>query len=314
MLKPRSIKVLESLALFKYLSVNQLIRLRVSMYPQSFTKVFKELILHNMVWVIRFGVDPKRWKIPNVYYLKEKWVQFLIQEFNLKKERIKYPIGTSSMFFKDYYHRVSCIDFQIEMVLYLISIWWEMIQYSSYFDKIGCNIWSQREHKKNSKNRNRNSKLNSIWKLNTSSGSSKKYEELYDGSLTSKCKLYFRDWNYFIPDGLMKYKIDWKVKIATLEMYNGNDTKRVVRQLLQHIESLKQWLPSLEFDVKIWSRVFVLFETKSAMVSLIELINRWEWVIKEFRYFREHFLFNHLDAMKEEFDSWIYFDGEFALL
>jgi hypothetical protein len=292
MLKPRSIKVLESLALFKYLSVNQLIRLRVSLYPQSFTNVFKELILHNMVWVIRFGVDPKRWKIPNVYFLKENGVKFLVQEFNLKKESIKYPIGTSSMFFKDYYHRVSCIDFQIEMVLYLISKWWDIIYYSSYYDKIGSNRWCLKKNKPNSK----------------------KYEELYDGLLVSKCKLYFRDWSYFIPDGLMKYKIDWKVKIATLEMYNGNDTKRVVRQLLQHIESLKQWLPSLEFDVKIWSRVFVLFETKSAMVSLIELINRWEGVIKEFKYFKEHFLFNYLDAMKEEFDSWIYFDGESALV
>jgi hypothetical protein len=312
MLKPRSIKVLESLALFKYLSVNQLIRLRVSLYPQSFTNVFKELALHNMIWVIRFGVDPKRWKIPNIYYLKDNGVKFLVQEFNLKKERIKYPIGTSSMFFKDYYHRVSCIDFQIEMVLYLISKWWEMMQYSSYFDKIGCNRWIVKNKKLNLKSKN--SKGNFIWKLNTSRGSSKKYEELYDWTLTSKCKLYFRDWSYFIPDGLMMYRVDWNVKIATLEMYNGNDTKRVVRQLIQHIESLKQWLPSLEFDVKIWSRVFVLFESKSAMVSLIELINRWEWVIKEFRYFKKHFLFNYIDAMKNEFESWIYFDGESAFV
>jgi hypothetical protein len=45
----------------------------------------------------------------------------------------------------------------------------------------------------------------------------------------------------------MKYKIDGKIKIATLEMYNGIDTKRVIAQLLLHIKALKEGLPSMAF-------------------------------------------------------------------
>jgi hypothetical protein len=70
----------------------------------------------------------------------------------------------------------------------------------------------------------------------------------------------------------------------------------------------------MAFGDVVWSRVFVLFESKNAMISVIDTINQWNWIIREFKYFKKHFLFNYQDAMKDRFDSWVYFDGESALV
>jgi len=59
MLKERSIKILESLAIFKFLNTTQLIRLKVAKHKPNLNNHFKELQLHNMIGKLSFGVHPK---------------------------------------------------------------------------------------------------------------------------------------------------------------------------------------------------------------------------------------------------------------
>ncbi len=49
MLKERSIKILEALAIFKFLNTSQLVKVGVAKYKPNLNSSFKELLLHNMI-------------------------------------------------------------------------------------------------------------------------------------------------------------------------------------------------------------------------------------------------------------------------
>ena len=142
MLKEKSIKILESLAIFKFLNTSQLIKLWVAKHKPNLVSTYKELQLHNMIGKLTFGVHPKLWRLQNYYYLKPKWKNFLIEHLYYSETRIKMPIWTSSMFFRDYYHRTNAIDFQIELYLHVLKKWWKILLYDTYYD----HTWSTKKN------------------------------------------------------------------------------------------------------------------------------------------------------------------------
>jgi len=175
---------------------------------------------------------------------------------------VKMPIWTSTMFFRDYYHRTNAIDFQIELYLYVLKNRWTIALYDTYYDYTWAN------------------KTNS--------------------PLKAKTKLTFKDWTFFIPDAILKIKLQNQIKIFIFEIYNWNDTKRVVSQLCKHIQSLKEWLPSIALNENIGSRVLLLFDTKNASEAVINRISNDD----RFENFINLFLFNDADTIKSNFNSW----------
>jgi len=234
MLKERSIKILEALAIFKFLNNTQLIKLWVAKHKPNLTPAFKELSLLNMVWKLTFGVHPKLWRLQNYYYLKPKGKNFLIEHLQYSQQRIKMPIGTSSMFFRDYYHRTNAIDFQIWLYKHILQRGWKILLYDTYYD----HTWSTRKNQ----------------------------------PLKAKTKLIFHDGSFFIPDAIMKLQVDGAIKIYTFEIYNGADTKRVMQQLQKHIQSLQEWLPSIALDEKKGSKVLLLFDSTACMRAVMSRV------------------------------------------
>ena len=189
-----------------------------------------------MIWKLTFGVHPKLWRLQNYYYLKQKWKAFLLEHLQYREDRIKMPIGTSSMFFRDYYHRTNAIDFQIELYLHILKSWWEVLLYDTYYD----HTWSTRKN----------------------------------SPLRAKTKLIFNDWSFFIPDAITKIRIAQTIKIFTFEIYNWIDTKRVTQQLYKHIISLQEGLPSIALNEKKGSKVLLLFDSNSCMNAVMERVSK----------------------------------------
>lgn len=235
MLKERSIKILEALAVFKFLNTSQFTRVGVTKHKPNLNKSFKELQLHNMIWKLSFWVHPKLWRLQNYYYLKQKWKIFLIESLQYNEKNIKMPIGTSSMFFRDYFHRTNAIDFQIELYLHVLKAWWEILLYDTYYD----HTWSTKKN----------------------------------APLKAKTKLIFSNGAFFIPDAITKITLGGIVKIFTFEIYNWVDTKRVTQQLYKHLQSLQEWLPSIALNEKKGSKVLLLFDSKSCMDAVIDRIS-----------------------------------------
>lgn len=267
----RALKILEVLSLFKFLNSAQLIRLNVAKHKPNLNKAYKELLFFNMIGKLSFWVHPKLGRLQNIYYVKPKGKNFLLQHLNYSESKIKMPIWTSSMFFRDYFHRTNAIDFQIELYLYVLKRWGNILLYDTYYDYYG---------------------------------SAKKH------TIKAKTKLLFEDGTFFIPDAICKIKLDNQIKIYSFEIYNWFNTKRVISQLHKHIQSLHEWLPSIILNEKIGSKVLLLFDTK---VHMDAVINRVIWD-NTFLNFRKLFLFNYIDSIKSDFDSWYYFDQEKAKL
>jgi len=263
-LKEKSLQILEVLAIFKFLSTSQLLTLNIAKSKPKFNKPFHQLLSYDLVWRLTFWVDPKKWKLENIYYLKIKWVKFLQDELNyeLDNKTIKYPIWTNSMFFRDYFHRLSTIEFHIQLFIYLVQNSWTIKTFDTYFDKIGSNR--------------------------------------VDANLRAKTKLIFNDGTYFIPDAICLYEKQNKPHIFTFEIYRGNDTKRVLKQFNNHLKALNQGLPSKVFNKKIGSKVFVLFDTINAMNSVIQRFS----TDSKFRNFDNLFIFNYLDNWYLNMYNW----------
>lgn len=263
-LNEKSIKILEILSIFKFLSTSQIITLNIAKHKPNLVRPIKDLIFYNLIWKITFWVDPKKGKLENIYYLKIKWVKFLKDELNYAEDDkiIKYPIWTSSLFFRDYHHRLATIQFHIKLFIYLVQNNWTIKTFDTYFDK----TWSNR----------------------------------IDANLKAKTKLIFKDGSYFIPDAICLYEKENKPQIITFEIYRGKDTKRVLKQFVSHLQALTEGLPSKAFNKKIGSRVLCLFDTKEAMISVIKRFNQ----DSKFHNFDNLFIFNYLENWDVNFNTW----------
>ncbi|MEA3387370.1 MAG: hypothetical protein U9Q66_03145 [Patescibacteria group bacterium] len=58
-LKEKSIKILEVLAIFKFLSTSQIITLNIAKHKPNLVRPIKDLIFYNLIGKLTFGVDPK---------------------------------------------------------------------------------------------------------------------------------------------------------------------------------------------------------------------------------------------------------------
>lgn len=124
-LQEKSLKILEVLAMFKFLNSSQLIRLGIAKHRPNLNRNYKELLSLNLIGKLSFWVHPKLWRLQNYYHLKPKAKNVLLDIW-YNENKIRIPLNTNSMFFRDYYHRTHAIDFQIEMYLYIIKSWWEI--------------------------------------------------------------------------------------------------------------------------------------------------------------------------------------------
>ncbi|MEN4052703.1 hypothetical protein [Sulfurimonas sp. NWX79] len=108
----------------------------------------------------------------------------------------------------------------------------------------------------------------------------------------------------------MKLKVDGEIKIYTFEIYNGQDTKRVMQQLQKHIRSLQEGLPSVTLNEKKGSKVLLLFDSTSCMRAVMDRVKS-ESV---FMNFKNLFLFNDTQTLKTQFDSWCSCESRYVKL
>ncbi len=108
----------------------------------------------------------------------------------------------------------------------------------------------------------------------------------------------------------MKLQVNGEIKIYTFEIYNGQDTKRVMQQLQKHIKSLQEGLPSITLDEKKGSKVLLLFDSTACMRAVMSRVCSESIFVN----FKNLFLFSDTDTIDSNFDSWCSCGGKYVKL
>lgn len=260
---------LEALALYKFLTNPQVEALGVrkgAANVRDFTKKF--MVKHTgMVGRVSMGVRAQAGKIPHLYYLTPKGAEFVADTLDIEPESIKFPIPQAVASFRDYDHRVSTIDFFISLRLWAVSQGYEVLFTDAYFDKIGSARGTE--------------KLRAKTKIDTGSG-------------------------YIIPDGAGMLETPERKHLFLLEVYNGNDTKRVMEQLEKHLVAIGEGSPSIKYNFDRGNFLAVVFDTPEAKNAVIKRMQETQ----KFKEFKNHFRFKTIADFKNSFyDAWELFDG-----
>ena len=96
-------------------------------------------------------------------------------------------------------------------------------------------------------------------------------------------------------------------ELYCLEMYNGRDTKRVLKQLRQYLQALTLGSPSIKYNFKRGNRVLCVFEFPSIMKSVLGHLEKEQ----AYQNMKPYFLFKSLEEIEHNFfENWIDISGE----
>ena len=266
------LKILEGLAKYKYLTTSQMHYLKILKNKEGLYQRLRQLragkkpLIKNNI----FGVFAGKGRLEDFYFLTKYGVNFLIENTEFEEEEIKAPKGTSTLFARDYYHRLETINF------YLYFINWinehqdlEEVFLDYYFDKVGNN--------RKTKNLRAKNKID----IEQTGG-------------------------YIIPDIVVNFTHKNTPYLFFIEQHNGKDTKKLLKQLYYHLLALEEGAGAEKYKMKKNHRIAVIFEHKGILKATIERMQ----TIEEFKAFEKFFIFKTNEDLKQDFyNNWLTFGG-----
>ena len=255
---------LRLLARYHYLTTKQLVALDFCASQTTAAAIMARNMAGNRPFCrkVDYPPSPVRGRLHSVYYLTKYGATRVIEELRLDPERVTYPKGKPPRL-QDYWHRLAMIDFQIEVDKFAQRHSAELGFFHTYFDKQGAN-------------------------RGTPQG----------GRLRALSKIEIGKEFYLIPDGVFLINApDGRQYLFAVEVYNGRDTKRVLRQLGKHAYLLDQGAVAAQYDLALPWRVLSIFEDKAAMKAVL---NRAA-ALPELEAFTEYFAFSTLDMVRVDF-------------
>ena len=226
--------ILEALARYKFLTTGQLLWLGIMTDRANLNREIKKLRDRKkpLLATISFGVDPRVGKLENFHTLTLHGVAYLREQLQLPLDEIKHLKGTSSVFHRDYFHRLSMINFMISLDLWSMDQMKEITFFDSYFDTTG--------------NANR------------------------DKNLVSKTRIDIPEHKSLYADGICMLHSPGQQALYAVEMYRGKDTARVLQQLRLYAHALASGAINEKYDHGQAVRVLLIFDQQSNMESVLE--------------------------------------------
>ncbi len=136
-LSERPHQALEALAIYRYLTVKQLVQLGIAASENvARDHVLKKLKSgrYPLVGVKDFGRWPGYGRLPHVHYLTPRGVKYLAQANGVPESSIRFPKG-GVQFTRDLFHRLGTIDIHIALRLWAAANDYEISRADLYFDK-----------------------------------------------------------------------------------------------------------------------------------------------------------------------------------
>ena len=216
-----------------------------------------------LVETATFGVHPKLGKLESIHFLTQTGKELLMRDLDIPETEIRHPIGRVS-FAHDYFHRKATIDIHIQLVRFVVENDLRLVCFDTYFDFTG----NRRVGK----------------------------------DLVAKTAFPLENKELLVPDGVFMLENAWGLELYALEVYLGNDSGRVLRQLFKHATGLKDCKLSIQHNHSKAYRIVSIFEKESCLESVLRQA-REEPI---FDRTRANFLFKPLSEVlnNEVFTGW----------
>ena len=211
-------RILEALAHYRYLTHSQILRLNLGSpsYLRFSTRRLREKGKQPFIESVSYPFVPTEGRLELVHHLTPAGAEILAEVTSNDAYRHLQPV--TAIFHRDYWHRKFTIDFQIALTETLKrDDRVELLRFDRYFDKTGAN----------------NSAAKSC-------------------PLKSKTRIEVGACSHLIPDVnfVLSRSFDDKHCVPfTAEIANGQDTKRILRQIERHAEVLEQHALAAKYDM-----------------------------------------------------------------
>ncbi len=255
-------RILLALAQYKYLTVSQFTELGIMKDKRNVSKKVKELKDNGFIKSIAYGFVPKIGRVENVNFLTPKAKKTIIEGLD-SELTIKIPIGRANLFFKDYFHRTSTIDFQIHLTKRAEANEHHVLFFDTYFDKTGNN----RKEK----------------------------------NLRAKTKIDIKE-GYMIPDAVfMLESAKLTQSLYLVEVYNGKDTARTIKQITKHTQAVELGSVNEQYRFMEAYRILCVFEHQSMMEAVIGKMAEDQYFsyMKDHFYFKTLASIHHSNFMEQ---------------
>lgn len=274
--------ILAKLAHYKYLTIEQLLDIG-DIGTTQYTYLWSQITSLRdrkkpLVGCNSFpNPNPRKGKVHSVYYLNTRGKDTLINDFGFFEEDVRYKVGRS-LTVSQYQHRKLSVDYQIYLDKFLTRGEMEAPFFYAYYDTTGNNRTSK--------------------------------------NLKSKTRITLSNDKHFTPDAVYKIeRSDSSKELHLFELYNGKDTKYIIKKLDQHAEAMAFGKVHEHFKLPKNTpyKVIVLCTYQSALDGIIKKAQ----VDPRFAHFYKHFICKDLErwdiASEDFFETWLNLYGENSL-
>jgi hypothetical protein len=274
-------KILEALEVYRCLTNSQLVTLGVG-HIQRVRQATGKLSSYPsekkpFIYRERHGVSARLGRLEDVFYLSEYGAGILAEIQNRDSEEISFIKNVKDVH-SDYWHRKYCVDFHMLLNRAIAKEYadkLEVVTFDHYFDKSGAN------HTSDPTTGRLRSRTRADFSLKDPS--SKKY---------------------IIPDVnfiLQRIGSPEKKALFCLEMTNGRDTKRILKQITQHKEALSQGVLAEKYGLNTNHKALFLFSETGLLNAVLKRIFEVEGI----KSFQKCFYFAFFeDTKKDLFNNW----------
>ncbi|MGE4281467.1 MAG: hypothetical protein AB7G62_17925 [Magnetospirillum sp.] len=262
-------RILDALRLYRYLTAEQMLRLKVSAQASHLYAVLREMSARKRPWVgkIDHGAMPGVGRIPAAHYLTEHGARLLAAALGVEAADVPYPKG-AVLVRHGFRHRLHTIDCEIAVRGWATEHGHNVDFMASYFDVTGAN---------RSKSQPRRRAVTKI--------------DLADGT-------------GLIPDGVFHLTDpDGVPRLFVLEMYNQYRTKRMADKLAVYRYALGEQAIERQFAYAHSPRILAVFEDDKALnLTQRHLSQRTDFGADFFPFF----FFNTLPGIMADFrQGWL---------
>jgi len=229
---PTEIAVYEALATYRYLTTQQMLKLKVSGSERYLYSTLRDLRNRKKrtVGSLDFGAMPTVGRLPILYYLTEHGASIL-EDYGRAWETIKHPKRVR-LFSSDYFHRIRTIDFQIAL-----RQWAEMNSanvdlFNTYFD----------------------------------------FGQLKGGRAYPKTRVYWKGGSLVPDALFSFTTEDGKQRLCTFEMHNGGRADRLANQVRQYVEAIHKEAIETVYQYDGAVRVLIVCEKPETQTALQKIM------------------------------------------